>query len=81
MQTEVLRIAELQLLMSMLILYRTTLTLLFLPRFAQAHLSQQLFPVVRAVHPGDAGPAGMGVVFVELGSVSRQLVEKILVRR
>jgi uncharacterized protein (TIGR02266 family) len=37
--------------------------------------------VVRAVHPGDGGPAGMGVVFIELSQVSRQLVEKILVRR
>lgn len=37
--------------------------------------------VVRAVHPGEGPTAGMGVVFIELSSVSRQLVEKILVRR
>jgi uncharacterized protein (TIGR02266 family) len=37
--------------------------------------------VVRAVHPGEDVQAGMGVVFIELSSVSRQLVEKILVRR
>jgi uncharacterized protein (TIGR02266 family) len=37
--------------------------------------------VVRAVHPGDGSAPGMGVVFIELTNVSRQLVEKILVRR
>lgn len=37
--------------------------------------------VVRTVHPGEGPTAGMGVVFIELSSVSRQLVEKILVRR
>jgi uncharacterized protein (TIGR02266 family) len=37
--------------------------------------------VVRAVHPGEGPTAGMGVVFIELPSVSKQLVEKILVRR
>jgi uncharacterized protein (TIGR02266 family) len=37
--------------------------------------------VVRAVHPGEGAVPGMGVVFIELTSVSRQLVEKILVRR
>ena len=37
--------------------------------------------VVRAVHPGDGATPGMGVVFIELTSVSKQLVEKILVRR
>ena len=37
--------------------------------------------VVRAVHPGEGPTPGMGVVFIELTSVSRQLVEKILVRR
>jgi len=37
--------------------------------------------VVRAVHPGEGPTPGMGVVFIELSSVSRQLVEKILVRR
>ena len=38
--------------------------------------------VVRTVYPEDHdGEAGMGVVFIELSSVSRQLIEKILVRR
>ena len=37
--------------------------------------------VVRTVHLGDGPAPGMGVVFIELNSVSRQLVEKILVRR
>ncbi len=37
--------------------------------------------VVRAVHPGEGPTPGMGVVFIELTNVSRQLVEKILVRR
>src|SRR5438270_10109933 len=33
--------------------------------------------VVRAVHPGEGPPPGMGVVFVELSKLSKQLVEKI----
>lgn len=37
--------------------------------------------VVRAVHPGEGEVPGMGVVFVELSSISRQLIEKVLVRR
>jgi uncharacterized protein (TIGR02266 family) len=38
--------------------------------------------VVRVVAPGTPGAVpGMAVVFVELGQVSRQLVERILVRR
>ena len=37
--------------------------------------------VVRVVLPNRGEPSGMGVVFIELSSVSRQLVEKILVRR
>ena len=37
--------------------------------------------VVRTVHPGEGPTAGMGVVFVELPAISKQLVEKILVRR
>lgn len=38
--------------------------------------------VVRSVAPGTPGQkAGMGVVFVELTQVSKQLIERILVRR
>jgi uncharacterized protein (TIGR02266 family) len=37
--------------------------------------------VVRSVHPGDGPTPGMGVVFIELNKLSKQLVEKILVRR
>ncbi len=37
--------------------------------------------VVRTVHPGDGATPGMGVVFIELTSFSRQLVEQVLVRR
>lgn len=37
--------------------------------------------VVRAVHPGEGVTPGMGVVFIELSSISRHLVEKVLVRR
>lgn len=37
--------------------------------------------VVRTVAAGEGPTPGMGVVFVSLDQVSRQLVEKILVRR
>jgi uncharacterized protein (TIGR02266 family) len=38
--------------------------------------------VVRCVAPGTPGvQAGMGVVFVELTQISKQLIERILVRR
>ena len=38
--------------------------------------------VVRRVEPGTEGQAaGMGVVFVEMTQVSRELIERILVRR
>lgn len=37
--------------------------------------------VVRVVPPDSGAPPGMGVVFKELTSVSRELIERILVRR
>ncbi len=37
--------------------------------------------VVRVVAPGGSDPAGMGVVFTQLSSVSRDLIEKIITRR
>jgi uncharacterized protein (TIGR02266 family) len=37
--------------------------------------------VVRVVRPDEGPVSGMGVVFVELAQVSRELVERILVRR
>lgn len=37
--------------------------------------------VVRVVQPGGAEPSGMGVVFRELSGVSREIIERILVRR
>jgi uncharacterized protein (TIGR02266 family) len=37
--------------------------------------------VVRVVHEGQGEETGMGVVFVELNQVSRELIERILVRR
>jgi uncharacterized protein (TIGR02266 family) len=37
--------------------------------------------VVRVVPKGGDAPAGMGVVFTELTNYSRQLIERILVRR
>jgi uncharacterized protein (TIGR02266 family) len=37
--------------------------------------------VVRRVEPGTGATPGMGVVFVELTQVSRELIERILVRR
>ena len=37
--------------------------------------------VMRVVPPGGPAIAGMGVAFVELTSESRELIEKILVRR
>lgn len=36
--------------------------------------------VVRTVAESSGNPAGMGVVFVSLSAVSRQLVERILIR-
>lgn len=37
--------------------------------------------VTRVVAPGSADPPGMGVVFVELTSSSKSLVERLLTRR
>ncbi len=37
--------------------------------------------VVRTVPPGAGATSGMGVVFVELTQVSKDLIERILVRR
>ena len=37
--------------------------------------------VVRVVKPGADEPAGMGVVFTEMPSYSRKLIERIMVRR
>lgn len=37
--------------------------------------------VVRVVPPGGRQPPGMGVVFTELDTMSRQLVERLMVRR
>jgi uncharacterized protein (TIGR02266 family) len=37
--------------------------------------------VVRVVAPGGAKPPGMGVVFTELNTFSRQLLERLMVRR
>jgi uncharacterized protein (TIGR02266 family) len=37
--------------------------------------------VVRRVAPGGGEPAGMGVVFTELTSYSRELIDKIMTRR
>jgi len=37
--------------------------------------------VVRVVAPGGAEPGGMGVVFTELTSYSRELIDKIMTRR
>lgn len=37
--------------------------------------------VVRVISPGGAEPAGMGVVFRQLTQTSKQLIERILVKR
>jgi hypothetical protein len=37
--------------------------------------------VVRLVDPGPDRVGGMGVVFVEMTQVSKELIERILVRR
>jgi uncharacterized protein (TIGR02266 family) len=37
--------------------------------------------VVRRLPRGGRGPAGMGVVFIELTAYSKQLIEKIMTRR
>lgn len=60
----------------------TQVNLRFSVVFEDLEIIEGLGEVVRVVAPGtpDATP-GMGVVFVELTQVSRELVERILVRR
>jgi uncharacterized protein (TIGR02266 family) len=47
----------------------------------ELELIEGIGEVVRRVEPGPDRVAGMGVVFVELTQVSRELIERILVRR
>ncbi|MBI3183605.1 MAG: PilZ domain-containing protein [Myxococcales bacterium] len=59
----------------------TKVTLRFTVIMEELETIEGVGEVVRVVPSGGQAPAGMGVVFVELTNVSRQLVEKILVRR
>ncbi len=59
----------------------TRVNLRFSVIFEDLELIEGIGEVVRAVEPGEGRVPGMGVVFVELTEVSRNLVERILVRR
>ena len=60
----------------------TQVNLRFTVIFQELETIEGVGEVVRRVEPGTPGQtAGMGVVFVELTQVSRELVERILVRR
>ncbi len=60
----------------------TRVNLRFTVIFDELETIEGIGEVVRLVEPGSPGQvSGMGVVFVELTQVSRELVERILVRR
>jgi uncharacterized protein (TIGR02266 family) len=60
----------------------THVNLRFTVIFDELEIIEGIGQVVRVVDPGTPGqPAGMGVVFIELTQVSRELIERILVRR
>ncbi len=59
----------------------TQVTLRFTVILDELETIEGVGEVVRVVLPGGDQPAGMGVVFTELTSYSRQLIERILVRR
>jgi uncharacterized protein (TIGR02266 family) len=60
----------------------TRVNLRFTVIFNELETIEGVGEVVRVVEPGTPGHApGMGVVFVELTQVSRELIERILVRR
>lgn len=60
----------------------TRVNLRFTVIFNELETIEGVGEVVRVVEPGTPGHLpGMGVVFVELTQVSRELIERILVRR
>ena len=60
----------------------TRVDLRFTVIFDELEIIEGVGEVVRRVEPGTPDQvAGMGVVFVELTQVSRELIERILVRR
>ena len=59
----------------------TRVNLKFTVIFEDLELIEGVGEVVRVVAPGGNETPGMGVVFVELSQVSKDLVERILVRR
>lgn len=59
----------------------TQVNLRFSVILEELELIEGVGEVVRVVQPGGDERAGMGVVFVELTQVSRELIERILVRR
>lgn len=60
----------------------TRVNLRFTVIFNELETIEGVGEVVRVVEPGTPGEVpGMGVVFVELTQVSRELIERILVRR
>lgn len=60
----------------------TRVTLKFSVIFDELETIEGVGEVVRVIEPGTPDQtSGMGVVFVELTQVSRELVERILVRR
>jgi uncharacterized protein (TIGR02266 family) len=59
----------------------TRVNLKFSVIFEDLEIIEGVGEVVRVVGPGKGETPGMGVVFVELSQVSKELVERILVRR
>lgn len=59
----------------------TRVTLRFSVIADELELIEGVGEVVRVVEKGSRAVAGMGVVFVELGRISKDLIEHILVRR
>ena len=59
----------------------TRVNLRFSVILEELEIIEGLGEVVRRVEPGDGAAPGMGVVFVEMTQVSKELIERILVRR
>lgn len=59
----------------------TRVNLRFSVIFDDLEIIEGVGEVVRRVEPGTDQIPGMGVVFVELTQISRELIERILVRR
>lgn len=59
----------------------TRVNLRFSVILEELEILEGLGEVVRRVEPGPGVVSGMGVVFVEMTQVSKELIERILVRR